>query len=102
MKNQDEEAIKNFFEGRLALTRDLHNVNDMNRLYNVALAAAREEYGIPNYEMEEAYKKALKDEKLDNSIFDAYFQNYMKVLSHAFHMLSLLIEHGQISNDFKF
>ena len=61
-----EQAVR-FFMDNLEVVNELHNQNDYNRLYNIALIASVNNELLPYDKMEEEFNKAIEERNLNRT-----------------------------------
>lgn len=82
-----EQAVKLFMDN-LEVVNELHNQNDYNRLYNIALIASVNNENIPYDKMKEEFNNAIDERNLNRTRLDAAYPEYIHTLTIAYDVIN--------------
>jgi hypothetical protein len=91
MNKNLEQAVKLFMDN-LEVTNELHNQNDYNRLYNIALLASKSGEGIPYDKMREEFDNAIHERELNKNRFELAYPKYISTLEIAYDVINRIKE----------
>ena len=101
MNRELEQAIKLFMDN-LEVVNELHNQNDYNRLYNIALIASVNGENIPYDKMEEEFNHAVDERHLNRKYFEAAYSKYIHTLEIAYDVINRMKKYVDIPEKFRF
>ena len=82
-----EQAVKLFMDN-LEVVNELHNQNDYNRLYNIALIASVNNENIPYDKMEEEFNNAIDERNLNRTRLESAYPEYIHTLTIAYDVIN--------------
>lgn len=86
-----EQAVR-FFMDNLEVLNELHNQNDYNRLYNIALIASVNNELLPYDKMEEEFNKAIEERNLNRTRLETAYPKYINTLEIAYDVINRMKE----------
>lgn len=86
-----EQAVKLFMDN-LEVTNELHNQNDYNRLYNIALIASINNEPLPRDKMEEEFNNAINERNLNRIRLEAAYPQYISTLEIVYDVINRIKE----------
>lgn len=82
-----EQAVKLFMDN-LEVVNELHNQNDYNRLYNIALIASVNNENIPYDKIKEEFNNAIDERNLNRTRLEAAYPKYINTLEIAYDVIN--------------